>query len=121
VTNTGTSSVAITSLASNTTYHFRLKAIGSSTVYGSDATFTTATSATVSGNTVGTVVGTPVPSGGANEYCFNLKITSSTAAGVIVGQQVWCAATKTSFPNLLTRGATLKGNLDKSLGWWVLK
>ena len=121
LTNIGASSAAVTGLTSNTVYHFRVKAIGSSTVYGNDATFTTTTSTPVSGNTVGTVVGTPVASGEANEYCFNLKITRTSVSGVTVGQQVWCAATTISFPNLLTSGATLTGNLDNSLGWWVIK
>ncbi len=123
MTNIGASSAAITNLASNTAYHFRVKAVGSSTVYGSDNTFQTAISpiiAPTSGNTAGTVVGTPIATGGANEYSFNLKVTSTTVSGVSVGQQVWVAATTTSFPNLLTSGAALTGNLDKSLGWWVL-
>jgi hypothetical protein len=38
-----------------------------------------------------------------------------------VGQTVWLAAKVTDFPNLLTAGATVSGNLDKSLVWWVLK
>jgi len=75
----------------------------------------------VTGNTAGIVVGAAVATGGANEYSFNLKITSSTVSGVAVGQQIWVAATTTNFPNLLTPGVTLTGNLDKSLGWWVLK
>ena len=75
----------------------------------------------VSGNTVGTVVGTPVASGGINEYNFYLKVTSTTISGVVVGQTVWCAATKTDFPNLLTPGVSLMGNLDRSYGWWVIK
>jgi type II secretory pathway pseudopilin PulG len=36
-----TFSAAITSLAKNTTYHFRAKVVGSTTVYGADLTFTT--------------------------------------------------------------------------------
>jgi hypothetical protein len=81
----------------------------------------TTVSPLTSANTVGTVANTPVGSGAANEYCFNLKVTSSTVSGVTAGQQVWCAASTTDFPNLLTVGATLTGNLDHSLGWWVLK
>ena len=73
-----------------------------------------------SGNTVGRVVGTPIATGGANEFGFNLNISSTTITGVTVGQQVWVAATTTDFPNLRTYGATLTGNLDRSLGWWVL-
>ncbi|MDP3879415.1 MAG: hypothetical protein Q8Q07_03805 [Dehalococcoidales bacterium] len=121
--NIGASSAAITNLASNTTYHFRVKAVGSSTVYGSDNTFQTATATSVpaSGNTAGTVIGTPVATGGASEYSFNLMITSTTVAGLTAGQQVWVAATTTDFPNLLTSGATLTGDLDKSLGWWIFK
>ena len=37
----GTFSATITGLAKNTTYHFRAKAVGSTTVYGADFTFTT--------------------------------------------------------------------------------
>jgi hypothetical protein len=42
-------------------------------------------------------------------------------SGVTAGQLVWCAATITDFPNLLTVGAALAGNLDHSPGWWVFK
>ncbi|MGI2335913.1 MAG: rhodanese-like domain-containing protein, partial [Dehalogenimonas sp.] len=73
------------------------------------------------GNTAGIVASTPVATGGASEYAFSLKITSSTVSGITTGQLVWCAATTTDFPNLLTVGAALSGNLDNSLGWWVFK
>ena len=63
----------------------------------------------------------PVATGGAGEYAFSLRITSSTVSGVTAGQLVWCAATTADFPNLLTVGAALAGNLDHSLGWWVFK
>jgi hypothetical protein len=125
MTTTGAFNTTISGLASNTTYHFRAKAASSATAVGSDITFKTLTPTPsitpASGNTVGTVVGKPVASGGANEYNFYLKITSTTVSGVTVGQQLWCAASKTTFPNLLTRGVTLRGNLDHSLGWWVIK
>ena len=113
----------LTGLAPNTTYHFRAKVTGSSTVYGSDNTFTTTanTVITPSGNTIGVVAGKPVASGGANEYCFYLKITSTTVSGLTVGQQVWCAATTISFPNLLTVGSTITGTLNNSTGWWIIK
>jgi hypothetical protein len=113
----------LTGLAPNTTYHFRAKVTGSSTVYGSDNTFTTTanTVITASGNTIGVVAGKPVASGGANEYCFYLKITSTTVSGLTVGQQVWCAATTISFPNLLTVGSTITGTLNNSTGWWIIK
>jgi hypothetical protein len=119
----GNFGVTLTGLAPNTTYHFRTQVTGSSTVYGSDNTFTTAaaTVITISGNTTGVVVSKPVASGGANEYCFYLKITSTTVAGLTAGQQVWCAATTTSFPNLLTVGSTITGTLSNSPGWWVIK
>jgi phosphodiesterase/alkaline phosphatase D-like protein len=115
-TATGAFNTSITGLAPNTTYHFRAKAVGSSTVYGTDVTFKT-----VAGNAIGTVVGTPVASGGLNEYNLSLRITSTTASGVTVGQLVWCAASTTNFPNLLTPGAILTGYLDRPLGWWVIK
>jgi hypothetical protein len=73
------------------------------------------------GNTTGTVASTPIGTGATNEYSLNLSVTSTTASGLTVGQQVWCAASTTDFPNLLTLGATLAGTLDNSLGWWVLK
>jgi Putative Ig domain len=123
LTAAGSFGAALTGLAPNTTYHFRVKANGSSTVYGSDSTFTTAanTVVTINGNTTGVVVSKPSASGAANEYCFYLKITSTTVSGLTAGQQVWCAATTTSFPNLLTVGSTISGTLDKSAGWWVIK
>ena len=123
MTYIGASSSAINNLKDNTTYHFRVKAVGSSTAYGSDNAFKTASAilTSSSGNTVGRVVGTPIATGGANEFGFNLNISSTTITGVTVGQQVWVAATTTDFPNLLTYGATLTGNLDNSHGWWVLK
>jgi len=81
---------------------------------------TTTTTATVSGSIIGTVENKPVVSGASNEYNFNLKITSTTIAGITTGQQVWVAASTTDFPNLLTVGATLTGILNNSSGWWVL-
>ena len=81
----------------------------------------TPTLTTVSGNTIGTVANKPVTSGASNQYSFYLKVTSTTVTGITAGQQVWVAATTTDFPNLLTVGATLNGNLDHSLGWWVFK
>ena len=84
-------------------------------------TSTTTTTTTVSGNTTGTVENQPVASGAANQYNFNLTITSTTAAGITTGQQLLVAASTIDFPNLLTVGATLTGNLDNSPGWWVLK
>ena len=123
VTSASNFVATLTGLAPNTTYHFRAKVTGSTTVYGSDNTFTTAanTVITVSGNTTGVVASKPVASGGANEYCFYLKITSTTVSGLTSGQQVWCAATTASFPNLLTVGSTITGTLSNSLGWWVIK
>jgi hypothetical protein len=73
------------------------------------------------GNTTGVVASSPISSGSSGEYNLSLKITSTTVSGVTVGQTVWLAAKTSDFPNLLTVGATLSGNLDKSLGWWVLK
>jgi hypothetical protein len=122
-TSTTTFGATLSGLVPNTTYHFRAKVTGSSIVYGSDNTFTTAanTVVTVSGNTTGVVASKPVASGGANEYCFYLKITSTTVSGLTTGQQVWCAATTTSFPNLLTVGSTITGTLNNSTGWWIIK
>ncbi len=115
--------VTLAGLTANTTYHFRVKVTGSSTVYGSDNTFTTNanTVVMVKGNTTGVIAGKPVASGGANEYCFYLKITGTTVTGLTVGQQVWCAGTITSFPSLLTVGSTITGTLDNSTGWWIIK
>jgi Tol biopolymer transport system component len=73
------------------------------------------------GNTIGTVASTPFYTGAANQYNLYIKITSTTVSGLTVGQQVYCAASVTDFPNLLTIGATLTGTLDHSLGWWVFK
>ncbi len=123
LSSAGSFGATLTGLAPGTIYHFRAKVTGSSTVCGSDNTFTTAANTVIitSGNTTGVVVGKPVASGGANEYCFYLKITSTTVSELSVGQQVWCAATTTSFPNLLTVGSTITGTLDHSAGWWVIK
>jgi len=82
---------------------------------------TTTTTTTVSGNTTGTIENAPVASGASNEYNFNLTITSTTIAEITAGQQILVAASTTDFPNLLTVGTTLTGNLDNSPGWWVLK
>jgi hypothetical protein len=67
------------------------------------------------------VASQPAASGGDNEYCFYLKITSTTVSGLTVGQQVWSAATVADFPNLLTVGTVLTGKLDNSSGWWSFK
>jgi hypothetical protein len=75
----------------------------------------------VAGNITGKVASTPAPSGGKNEYNMYIKITGTTVSGFTIGQQVWCAASTTDFPNLLTVGATLTGTLDHSPGWWVFK
>jgi hypothetical protein len=63
----------------------------------------------------------PIINGGVDEYNLAVRVTTTTVSGVSVGQTVWLAAKVTDFPNLLTAGATVSGNLDKSLGWWVLK
>ena len=73
------------------------------------------------GNVTATVASTPFYTGAPNEYNLYVMITSTTVPGLVVGQQVFCAASTTDFPNLLTIGATLTGTLDNSLGWWVLK
>ncbi len=70
-------------------------------------------------NATGVVASTPSPSGGANEYNLYLTITTTTVSGIVAGQQVWLAATTTDFPNLLTVGATVTGNLDHAAGWWA--
>jgi hypothetical protein len=75
----------------------------------------------VKGNTSGVVASVPISSGSSGEYNLSVKISSTTVSGVTVGQTVWLAARISDFPNLLTVGATLSGDLDKSLGWWVLK
>ena len=68
-----------------------------------------------------TVASIPVPTGALNEYGLYISVVSTTDSGFSIGQQIWCAATTTDFPNLLTVGATLTGKLDNSSGWWVLK
>ena len=68
-----------------------------------------------------TVASIPVPTGSLNEYALSISVVSTTDSRFSIGQQIWCAATTTDFPNLLTIGATLTGTLDNSLGWWVLK
>jgi hypothetical protein len=73
------------------------------------------------GNTTATVVNKGVLSGAANEYNLYIKVIVTSASGVTAGQQIWCAASTVDFPNLLTVGATISGNLDNSAGWWVLK
>jgi hypothetical protein len=73
------------------------------------------------GNTTGIVSSTPVPSGAYEEYNFTLKIVSTTVDGLSPGQELWCVSTTSDFPNLLTVGATLTGNMNHSIGWWVLK
>ena len=70
---------------------------------------------------MGTVASTPSASGGADEYNLYLNIISSTVPGISTGQQVWLAATTTDYPELLTVGTTISGNLDYSSGWVVLK
>ncbi len=72
------------------------------------------------GNTTGIVASTPV-SGHNGEYNLTLKITGTTVPGLSSGEQVWCAASITDFPDLLTVGATLTGDLDFTPGWWVFK
>jgi hypothetical protein len=83
---------------------------------------TSSTPATVivTGNTTGKVFSNPAASGGANEYNLYITVTNSTVSGITVNMQVWCAATTTDFPNLLTVGAILTGNLDYSRGYWRL-
>jgi hypothetical protein len=79
-----------------------------------------AVTGSTTGNTTGVVESKGIATGATNEYDLYLKITSTTVSGVKVGQEVWLAATTTNFPNLLTVGATVTGNLNDSLGWWVL-
>jgi hypothetical protein len=73
------------------------------------------------GNISGTVTGVPVSSGGQGEYSFSLLITATTVSGLGNGQTIWVAANTADFPNLLNPGAAVSGNLDGSLGWWVLR
>jgi predicted secreted protein len=80
---------------------------------------TRAASAPSGGNTVGTVASTPQSSGGGY-YNLYIKIVSTNVTGLSIGQQVWCAASINDFPNLLTVGTTLIGNLDNSSGYWNL-
>jgi Protein of unknown function (DUF3494). len=65
------------------------------------------------GIVTGVVASVPEPSGATNEYNLYIKIVST-------GQMVWVAAKTTAFPALLTVGTTLTGDLNHSLGWWVL-
>ena len=118
----------LTGLTPATTYHFIAVAVGSSTVNGSDITFTTGSAVTppvnnpvATGNITGVVASVPVSSGAANEYDLYLKITSTTVSGIKVGQQVWLAASATEYPNLLSVGSTITGNLNNSPGWWVIQ
>jgi hypothetical protein len=61
-----------------------------------------------------TVASVPIPTGAANQYNLNIKVVGT-------GEMVWCAATTTDFPQLLTFGAAVTGTLDNSSGWWVLR
>jgi hypothetical protein len=54
MSTTGIFGAALTGLTASTTYHFRAKAAGSSTVYGSDFTFNTADNATTTTTTATT-------------------------------------------------------------------
>lgn len=72
-------------------------------------------------NTTGIVVSAPSSSGASNEYNLMLKIVSTTVPGLSPGQEVWCGATTIDFPDLLTVGTTISGNLDHSHGWWIIK
>jgi hypothetical protein len=71
MTATGAFNTVITSLAPNTTYHFRTKAVGSLTVYGSDVTF----------NTLTPVVAPTVTTGTAS----SISTTSATLNGNLTG------------------------------------
>ena len=71
------------------------------------------------GNTVGFVVSAPKSSGG-NSYNLYLQIISTGVTSLSPGQSIWCAASIIDFPNLLTVGTTLIGNLDNSSGYWYL-
>jgi hypothetical protein len=128
MTSSSVFTATLTGLTPDTTYHFRAVAAGSGTVYGSDITFTTGSAVAppvanspATGNTTGIVISVPVSSGAANEYDLYLKITSTTVYGIKVGKQVWLAASATEYPNLLTVGSTINGNLNNSVGWWVIK
>jgi uncharacterized repeat protein (TIGR02543 family) len=81
----------------------------------------TLTVVVASGNTTGVVASKGVKTGATNEYDLYLTITSTTVPGVSVGEELWIAASTTNFPNLLTVGATISGNLSNATGWWVLK
>lgn len=73
------------------------------------------------GNTTGVVTSTPVPNGANEQYNLTLKILSTTVDGLTNGQELWCVSTTDDFTNLLTVGASLTGDMDHSLGWWVFK
>ena len=73
------------------------------------------------GNTFAVVGSNPVSSGGVNEYNLEIIITSTTVPGLSAGQTIWVSATTTDFPNLLTFNSAVTGDLNNSLGWWVLK
>ncbi len=81
----------------------------------------TAAPPVTNGNTTATVVSAGISSGASGEYNLTIRITTTSVTGLTAGQTVWVAAKTSSFPNLLTIGSTLTGNLDKSLGWWVFK
>jgi len=60
-----------------------------------------------------------VASGAPDEYNFYFDVTSTTLTGVTAGQQLWIAASITDFPDLLTVGTSLTGNLNDIPGWWI--
>jgi hypothetical protein len=60
-TSPGSFSTSISSLSPHTTYHFRAKAVGNGTAYGSDVTFVTTTVVTPTPTTTSTPTPTPTP------------------------------------------------------------
>ncbi len=81
----------------------------------------TPTPTSVSWNTIGVVASVPIASGAPDEYSFYLEVTSTTVSGITAGQQILSAASIADFPDLLTVGASLTGNLSNTPGWWVLE
>ena len=82
---------------------------------------TTIATTPINGNTTAVVASEGIATGALNEYDLYVDINSTTVSGLNPGQEVWCAASTTDFPGLLTEGTTIIGNIGNSAGWWVFK
>ena len=95
----GPFSANITGLTSDTTYHFRTKAVGSTTFYGSDQTFTTSGSLVVSSisatsvtSTGATLNGNLTSLGGATSVSVNFEYGTTTVYGQTTSAQMKAAS-----------------------------